>query len=96
MFSELFNRLTAIRSFGNQRHVRLPGQKSGNAFPEQGVIVDRKNPNGWAIRAHTPLPSWCETTLAGDIPYAIEAGMLNSTSVPAPASLHMSSRAPIS
>jgi hypothetical protein len=57
MFSELFNRLAAIGGLGNECHVRLPGQKSGNAFPEQGMIVNGQNPNGRAIRAHPPLPS---------------------------------------
>ena len=42
---ELLNRFPAIGGLRNQAHVRLGGQKRGDAATEQGMIVDRQNPN---------------------------------------------------
>src|SRR5258708_5039131 len=84
MDSELFDRLAAVGSLGNECHVRLTGQEGGHALAEERMVVDRENANRGPISAHL-----------GDVPYATEPGILNSTSVPAPTSLHISSCAPI-
>src|SRR5215210_4125193 len=45
MFSELFDRLMAVRSLSNQGHVRLTGQQSGNALTEERMVVNAENAN---------------------------------------------------
>jgi hypothetical protein len=39
--AELLNRLSPIRGFRNQTHVRLRCQQSGYSVSEEGMIVDR-------------------------------------------------------
>jgi hypothetical protein len=52
MCSELFDRLVAVRSLGNQCHVRLTCQKCGHGLAEERMVVDRENANGAPISAH--------------------------------------------
>ncbi len=57
MYSELFDRLAAVGSLGNQCHVRLTGQKRGHALAEQGMVVDARECEWGPVSAHQPLPS---------------------------------------
>src|ERR1700737_4761252 len=41
MNSELLDGLAAVGSLGNQCHVRLTGQKGGDALAEEGMVVNR-------------------------------------------------------
>jgi hypothetical protein len=41
--SELLNRFAPVGGFGHQTHARLIGDKRGNPFPDEGVVVDGQN-----------------------------------------------------
>src|SRR5258708_22232971 len=62
MFSELFDRLAAIRSLSNKCHVRLAGQKRSDTLAEKGMVVHGENANRGPISAHRPPSFLCGIT----------------------------------
>jgi hypothetical protein len=45
MSPELFDRLAPVGSLGDERHVGLVGDQTGDALPQQRMIVHRENAN---------------------------------------------------
>src|SRR5258705_13751753 len=88
--AELLNRFTSVGRFGDQRHVRLTGDEARDPLAEERMVVDRNNPNRARLSAHDQTQERQLRRLAAGSAYAINAGMLSSTSVPALISLQIS------
>src|SRR5271167_1676727 len=91
MQSELFDSVLSVGGFRDQLHVGFGVDHCCNSFAEQSMVVHRQNLNH-------PLAAFLRnsprTPRPGDVPYAIDPGMLSSISVPAPISVHTSSLPP--
>src|SRR6266850_1225080 len=87
-------------------HVRLTGHKPSDPLAQEGMVVDRQDPDRASIATHdfnsVSFPANFpdnfsvnqERRRAADVSEACEAGMLNSTSVPESSSLHTASLPP--
>src|SRR5579871_3843822 len=101
MSTKLLDRLTPVRGFGDEFHVGLSREKFRDAVTEQRMVINRQNTNG--LSTHSSLSFDASLRLRKsrkperplETAYAMEPGMLKSTSVPAPAWLQISSWAPI-
>lgn len=45
VLAKLLDRLTPIRSFANELHIRLTTDEPGDSFSQDRMVVDRQNPN---------------------------------------------------
>src|ERR1700730_17660765 len=92
MQSELFDSLLSVGGLRDQLYVGFSVDQRFDSFAEQRMVVHRENPDHEfaAFLRNSP-----RTMRPGDVPYAIDPGMLNSISVPAPVALHTSSFPPI-
>src|ERR1700693_3213991 len=90
--SELFDSLLSVGGFRDQLHVGFSVDQRCDSFAEQSMVVNRQNLNHpfAAFLRNSP-----RTVRPGDLPYAIDPGMLNSISVPAPVPVHTSSLPPM-
>src|SRR5712692_10538454 len=73
-------------------------KKRGDAYADQLMVVDHQNADRRRIRAHEVVPVLLLKSRKRRptcLRYATEAGIISSTSVPAPRSLHTSSCPPI-
>ena len=98
VLSELFERLVPGRSLCHQLHIRLTRDQCSDAFTQHRMVVNRENPDYARVGAHDLVPfsyGRSGNGCGGNASYAIDPGMLNSTSVPAPSSLQTANCAPI-
>src|SRR5262249_9183669 len=101
MRAELLDRFTAVGPLGHDLHVGLAGDERVDAAPEQRMIVDDEDADGRGVGAHecSPVLRPANPTRLGNrrkrLParcaeYAAAPGIVSSTSVPEPTSLHTS------
>ena len=61
--AELLDRFAAVGGFGDQGHVRLNADETGDPFAHDGMVVDRENPNSRAVAGHDASPPTCARVL---------------------------------
>src|SRR5208283_2996271 len=105
---ELLDRFASIRSFANHAHIRLTTDEICNTLTDDWMVVGHQNPNRTRLVANNFFPVPRPDSFARNFSinrirfpsigavYAREAGILSSTSVPAPSSLHTVCSPPMS
>src|SRR5262249_33203382 len=96
---ELFHRLAPVRGFADHLQIRLTRDQRSDAVAEHRMVIYRENSNhvfslSWAWpRDRFPFLPNKPRTWPRKVPYAIDSGIFNSISVPAP--LQMFNSAPM-
>src|SRR5260370_7958265 len=96
MQPKLFDGFCSVVRLCHYAHVNFRLNQRGDPFAQQRMVVNREYPNQFGIAAHDFfLRKNLNFALPCEFMYAMVAGTLSWTSVPAPASLQKSNCAPI-